>query len=406
MPRRRITADPQFGARLRELRTAAGMSTRDFKTVSRAYVSQLERGRPPTPEIAAALDRELGTTELSAMVHSEDAPTPPPPAEVDDELDAIELGRRVSASDVGEETILRIEAAVDDLAIRYSLTPPAYLLGRVRRHLGYVGNLLDPGTRKTLTEHRRLLVAGAWLSLLGATLHIDLRQMSAARARLVTAASMANQAGHREIHAWCYETEAWSVLTDGDYRRALELAQTAAEIAPAGSSAQIQATAQQGRAWARMGAQKETRGVLREVEAMVANLPRPARPEHHYRYDPAKANAYVATTLAWVGDPAAERYARDVITGLRSAEEAGGWPRRVAAAQLDLGLALVAAGKHDEAAASAKAAIGSGRIVPSNHWRALEVVRAVEDRQLPEAKDLREAYEALRAGQVALPSAD
>src|SRR5262249_43333345 len=52
----------------------------------------------------------------------------------------------------------------------------------------------------------------------------------------------------------------------------------------------------------------------------------------------------------------------------------------------------------DEAAGAAHEAISSGRVVPSNHWRALEVVRAVEARQLPEAKDLREAYSTLRRG--------
>jgi DNA-binding PadR family transcriptional regulator len=36
----------------------------------------------------------------------------------------------------------------------------------------------------------------------------------------------------------------------------------------------------------------------------------PDRPEHHYRYDPAKSDAYVATTLSWLGDPAGENVAR------------------------------------------------------------------------------------------------
>jgi hypothetical protein len=125
-------------------------------------------------------------------------------------------------------------------------------------------------------------------------------------------------------------------------------------------------------------------------------MPKPDRPEHHYRYDPDKSVAYIATTLAWLGDSAAEPYAREVIARLGAAELNGKWPRRVAAAQLDLSLALLAADEFDEACAAAQAAITSRRVVPSNHWRALEVVRAVESRGLPEAKDLREAYETLR----------
>ncbi len=86
-------------------------------------------------------------------------------------------------------------------------------------------------------------MVGGWLALLAATLHIDLEQRRAAQGWLDTAASLAQQIGHDEIHAWRYETEAWQVLTDGDYHRAVELSQTAQKIAPRGTSAAIQATA-------------------------------------------------------------------------------------------------------------------------------------------------------------------
>ncbi|MGH3977431.1 MAG: hypothetical protein ACRDRZ_00245 [Pseudonocardiaceae bacterium] len=60
----------------------------------------------------------------------------------------------------------------------------------------------------------------------------------------------AQHAEHDEIHTWCYETKAWRVLTDGDYRRALELSQTAQQLAPKCSAVAILATAQECRAWA------------------------------------------------------------------------------------------------------------------------------------------------------------
>jgi transcriptional regulator with XRE-family HTH domain len=409
MPRRIISTDPTFAARLRKLRTECGMSFRDFGTISRSYVQELESGRKrPTPEIAEALDRALSAGgTLAALVSVHVGPTPisaPGPTVDDDEIDALDLARRVAASDVGEETVTRLELMVDDLATRYSVTPPAELLHRTRRYLTYTASLLDASTRKTLAEHRRLIVVSAWLSLLAATLHIDLNQRDAGDARLATAASLAQHAGHPEIHAWTLETKAWALLTDGDYRGALALSQTAQQLAPRGSSVEIQATAQEGRAWARLGQIHETHDALDRVARLVSPLQRPDRPEHHYRYDPDKAVAYIATTLAWVGDAAAEPYAREVIATLRGAEHAGGWPRRVAAAQIDLGLALIAAGKPDEAAASAQTAILSGRIVPSNHWRALEVVNAVERIGLPEAPHLRDAYEVLRAGRIPMPA--
>jgi hypothetical protein len=314
----------------------------------------------------------------------------------DDEQDALELARRVAASDVGEETLSQLEAVVDDLAVAYPITPPRVLLGRIRRHLHYVYQLIE--VRKNLTEHRRLLVVGGWLSLLGATVHIDLGQQEAATARLHTAASLSRHAGHDEIHAWCYETQAWRVLTDGDYPSAVELSRAAQKLAPSGSSVAVQAMAQEGRAWARLRQGDETYAAITKVHNLVSPMPKPAQPEHHYRYDPDKYVAYTATTLAWLGDPAAEGYAREVIARLSPSNEIEKWPRRVAVANLDLALALLVTNRLDEASDAALRAILSGRVVPSNHWRAAEVVKAVEAKGLPEATELREAYEMLRRG--------
>ncbi len=96
-----------------------------------------------------------------------------------------------------------------------------------------------------------------------------------------------------------------------------------------------------------------------------------------------------------MGDAAAEGYAREIIARLRD-DDVTRWPRRVASANLDLALALLTTDRLDEAAASALTAIGSGKVVPSNQWRAAEVVSAVEARDLPEARELREAYESMR----------
>ncbi len=309
----------------------------------------------------------------------------------DDELDALELARRVDASDLSAPTLDRLEATVNELAMAYARTPPHQLLPPVRQHLSYVGQLLD--ARKTLRQHRRLLVVGGWLSLLAATLHIDLWQRPAAAARLATARHLATEAGHDEILAWCVETRAWEVLTEGEYRAAATLAQQAQQIAPVGSSAHLQATAQEGRAWARMGDRKETARSLHRLAHLVSPLPIPEDPEHHYRYDPSKAVAYTATTLAWAGDPAAEQVARDAVAQLESAPDGVRRPRRIASAQLDLSLALLSAGKPDAANDSALTAIRSGRIVPSNRWRAAEIVTAVEASGIAEAAELCDAYQ-------------
>ncbi len=313
-----------------------------------------------------------------------------------DEHEALELARRVAASDVSTETVSRLEGIVDELAIKYPKTPPRELLGSVRRHIAYVMHLLD--ARKTLDEHRRLLIVGGWLSLIAATLYIDLERRAAANSWLATAASLAKQTGQPEIHAWRFETQAWQVLNDGDYHQAVKLSQAAQRLAPRGSSAAIQATAQEGRAWARLGKATQTYDALKRVEGYVSRMARPQTPEHHYRYDPDKAQAYVATTLAWLGDVASEHHARHVVATLTQEAEAGRWPRRLASANIDLALALLLTDRLDEACAVAQESMLSGRLVASNHWRALEVVHAIESQGLPEAVDLRETYELMKRG--------
>jgi len=388
-----MRAVSEFGNEVRRLLAERGMSLHQAVKVTHydvSYLSKVVNGhKPGSRDLAEVLDRALGADgALAAMA-------PDKPSRIaagDDETDAWELARLAEASDVGAATLERIEQAVDDLAVAYHGTPPAELLSRVRLHLGYVTRLLD--VRKTLAEHRRLLVAGGWLSLLAATCAIDLNDWDAASARLRTAAQLASETGHAEMAAWCLETRAWQVLTVGDYPAAAELARDAQRVAPHGSSAHIQATAQEGRAYARLGdaGRAVAYTALSRVEALVAPLSMPDRAEHHYRYDPAKSEAYTATTLSWLGDPAGERVARSVLARLESSASGPPRPRRAASARIDLSLALLGTGKPDEAGDVAIQAITSGRLVPSNYWRAQEVVEAVEAARPGEAAALREAY--------------
>ncbi|WP_433832523.1 helix-turn-helix domain-containing protein [Actinoplanes sp. CA-015351] len=381
-----------FAGELRRLRERSGLSYRQLSalsTVSSSQISDLEKSRRrPTREIAAALDTALNAHgRLTAAIRT------PAPEDVEGELEAVEFEQRALASDVTDTVLARVERAADKMAMAYATTPPAELIPKVRRYLRMVDQLLDG--RKTLRQHRRILVTGGWLSLLRATLHIDLQQRAAADAHLETATALADQAGHPEIAAWCLETQAWDALTSGDYRRAVDLSRHAQELAPPGGSAIVQATAQEGRAWARLGDQVATRDALRRVESMAERRPVPEHPEHHYQYDPGKMHSYTATTLAWAGDPAAERVAREVIAEL---EAEGARPRRIASARLDLGMALLAGDKPrpDEAAGEARVAIRSGRVVPSNWWRVDELVAGVEGSGLPDAGDLREEVTAAR----------
>jgi transcriptional regulator with XRE-family HTH domain len=388
-----------FGTELARLMAARGLGVRELARMvpcNPGHISNLRNGKArPSPELAGILDDKLAADGTLAALAPEPAPRRPHPAataaDAADEIAALDLARLAELSEVGASTIERLELAVDELATAYPGTLPAELNARVGVYLGYVGRLLDG--RMTLAEHRRLLIVAGWLSLLAATTLIDLHRDHAVAAHLRTAAQLARETGHAEIAAWCLETHAWQVLTEGDYQRAVDISQAAQRVAPKSGSAFIQATAQEGRAWARLGSGSETRSTLSRVETLVSPLPVPDRPEHHYRYDPAKSEAYAATTLAWLGDPAAEGYARHVLARLESSTDGPPRPRRAATARLDLSLALIASGRHDEAAGTALEAVTSGCIVPSSYWRAREVIQAVADRGVPEAAELAEAYQ-------------
>lgn len=389
---------PGRRARLIDARRTVGLTQEDVAHrvgVDRSTVGRWESG-DTAPQAWAR--RKLADLLGVSLPHLDGLLTlggPNGPGPDGDEVEALELARRAAASDVGDATLDQLELAVDDLASSYATTDPAGLLGRTRTHLRYVGQLLD--ARKTLREHQRLLVSGGWLSLLAATLHVDLQQQGPAVARMRTAGSLAHEAGHHEIRAWCMETEAWRALTLGEYQHAADLAVGAQQLAPAGTSALTQATAQEGRARARLGDGRATTHAVDRVNRMASPLVAPDRPEHHYRYDPGKAISYTATTLAWVGDPAAVDHAREVIARLSDVDSHNARPRRLAVARLDLALALIRSGELDEAVDSALGAVTSGRVAPSNRWRALEVVRAAEAADTRDAGALREAYDELVA---------
>ena len=260
----------------------------------RGYVAQLEHGtRRPSVEFAMKLDEVLGGGSILVELAAQGAQAPAGFAGADDELDtgSSSLGglpRATSAIAV----LTGLEQAADRLAIGYQSTAPIVLLPEIRRHLDYVGQLLDK--RATLGQRRRLLVVGGWLSLLAATVDIGLNLRPVAAARLDTATSLAEQAGHAEIVAWCLETRAWDALTERDYRRAADLSQAAQRVAPRDGSAFIQATAQEGRAWARLGDQRQARHALARVERLASPLPVPDQPEHHFPVRPGQATCLQA----------------------------------------------------------------------------------------------------------------
>lgn len=376
-----------FAVELSRLRADSGRSlaqVADAAHVHRTYLSHVEHGRRwPSRSVAAALDDTFGA-DGALLARWESATTAPAPIRVTADDDALRsLAEHAERSDVTVSVLDTIDVAVDEFARAYTRTAPADLLADVRTLARQVGALL--AGRATLAQRRRLMVAGGWLALLAATLHVDLGYRRHAGTARAVASTLDRETEHGEIGAWAVEIDTWAALVDQDWRRAAALAEAGQGVAPAGSSAAVQLTAQRARAAARLGDGATVRAALDHAGRIIDRQPGDRSRDSHFAFDDRKLSGYTATTLAWVGDPAGERRARAVV----DAYAPFGPPRRLATARLDLGLILARARRPDEAAQLGMLAVDSGTLVPSNLWRADELDDALYAfRDVPEAADL------------------
>ena len=144
---------------------------------------------------------------------------------------------------------------------------------------------------------------------------------------------------------------------------------------------------QAARATARLGDGPQVRAALRRAEIALEQQSADRPPDHHFYFDGDKYELYTGTTLSWLGDPAAENISRQAAVNY----QASGRRRPLTTAYLDLGLVLARLRRPDEAAHFGVLALGANHLVPSNAWRADELVAAVSRyRGIPEVEELRE----------------
>jgi hypothetical protein len=364
------------------------------------YVARLERGavRRPGRDYRAAIAAVLGVAEhelgfrpprRSDDARPSSAPAVPEPYP-DDGL--LALAARAEVTDVGVAAVEAAEEVAELLARAYATTPPALLLGEVRRRSAEVAALLD--RRSTPAQRRRLLVVGGWLALLGATVHIDLGDRAGAATAQAAAASLGRETEHTELAAWAVEIACWTALIDQRWERAARLAADGQTLAPAHSSVAVQLAAQSARAAARLGDAATVHGGLERAAAGVDRQTGDRPCDHHFVFDGRKLDGYTATALAWLGDPAGEQVAREV------ADRYGDGPaRRLATARIDLGLILARDGRPDEAGYLGLLAADSGRLVASNAWRVVELDSALAGRRdVAEVSELHERVREARDG--------
>jgi transcriptional regulator with XRE-family HTH domain len=281
-----------LGAVLRRLRTLQGLTQAGLGRLAGyggSYISAVERAAVrPSYELVERCDQALEADgallmlwsladpgqDLPATGHEPAPEVAPPddwPAPARAAFEATEVARRAEASELGPGTLTGVERATERLREAASSTPPETLIPAVRSQLRYAGRLLEG--RPTLSQHRRLLAAAGWLSLLLAQLWFEAGDREAAEASRDAAFRLARQAGHAELAAWAVEALALWALADGRFRDALELARAGQDLAPPASPAAVQLALDEAQAWTSLGDRDQAAGARRQAALTRAMLP-------------------------------------------------------------------------------------------------------------------------------------
>lgn len=293
-----------FVEKCEEVLPSGGMLRAMFPFVSAEWDYWEHRGgRPPTTAILPPSEI-IATPEQLANVGS-------PEAAVNGAVELMELARQAGASSIGAGTLEGLDRAVDRLCRAYPSSSPNVLAPSVQQRLRYAKRLLDG--RLTLAQHRQLLVAGGWLAALLACLQFDIGDREAAEASRDMAFQLGSEAGHQEVVAWSFELLAWFALVDHRFQNTVEFARTGLHWAP-NTSAGVQLTVQEAKAWSRLGNRREAEDAMRRGATILAKLPVPAHPEHHFVFDASKLSFYAATCYTWLSEAdRAEEHARQVV---------------------------------------------------------------------------------------------
>ncbi|GAA3134473.1 hypothetical protein [Streptosporangium carneum] len=271
----------------------------------------------------------------------------------------MELAQQLQASDVGTGTLEALAEAVDLLCRAYPVVPAATLRDRTQKRLAQINGLL--AGRITLDQHRELLVITGWLTALLGCVHYDLGEREEAETARRTAYEMGRQVGHGELMAWAYEMSAWFALVEGRYEDVVIAARTGQAVA-GHSSAMVQLTLQEARGLARIGNRRDADKALTRGADILAKLPLPTNPDHHFVFDHAKWVFYAATAYTWLEDnDRAEEHALETIQMHTRPDGTSNAPMRVADAHIDLGIIHARRGDLDAAVEQGMAAFDIDR---------------------------------------------
>jgi tetratricopeptide (TPR) repeat protein len=292
-------------------------------------------------------------------------PRPAPQRTTDDVLvvrsgmDTHELVQRIRQSSVNDSTLDALNLTVEQLCCDYGAGEPKDLIATSRDWLSQLTRLLDE--RLTLVQHRDVLDAAGWLTLLIGCLEYDTGQTRAAEATRKAALSLGNEAGNAAVVGWAHEMRAWFSLTGGRYREVIAAAQAGQDAAP-GRSVAVQLLAQEAKAWARMGNQRNVVKALEKGRVLLDSLPYPERIDNHFVVDPDKFDYYAMDCYRLIGDDKlAEMHAREIIRKSTNPDGSANAPMRIAESQLTLGVVAARRGDLDQAVSLGREALSIDR---------------------------------------------
>lgn len=409
MPTDDSDARPEWAQRLRREREARGWSQADAARALRTFSDvplpagvtdqwkRWERGRNRPDEfyrplIAAA----LGTVVESIFPSSRPAKQT---GSADDLLlarsgmDTHELVQRVRRSSVDNSTLDALALTVEQLCCEYVSRDPYDLIRESREWLTRITALLDE--RVTFTQHRDILDAAGWLTLLVGCLEYDTGQAPQAEATRIGALQLSNEASNQPVAGWAHEMRAWFALTNGRFGDVVEAAQAGLDAAP-GRSVSVQLHAQEAKAWARIGDQRNVMKSLEKGRVLLDSLPYPERPDNHFVIDPDKFDFYAMDCYRLVGnDTLAEMHAKETIRKSTGYDGRDLSPMRKAEAELTLGVVAARRGDPALAAEYGAKALSKARVSgPSLLMVGSELSVALAER-FPDAQETRDFEAAL-----------
>jgi hypothetical protein len=300
-------------------------------------------------------------------------------------MDTLELVSRLQRSDLDQATLDGLRIMADRLCSEYPFMPAGQLLEEGRAWLRRITSL--QGQRLTLKQHREILILAGWVALLVGCVEYDMGNRHAAETTRQAALSLGVEAEHGEIVAWAHEMRAWINLTTGDYHGVVAAARNGTEVTQHHSVA-VQLFAQEAKAWARLGDQRQTEVALDKGRRLLGTLPYPENLDHHFVVDPMKFDYYAMDCYRILGaNSMAEHLAEEVIEASTDFDGQERAPMRLAEARIALGVVKAREGDLEGAIGlGVRALEGDRKSLPSLLMVSRDLTKVLKDRYAGEAQ--------------------